>query len=120
MFRWLEWFFYDVLRFAHHPDRACPHMKGNLSDLSDDTAKGIKRWYTERHVSGCPGCSSTLSGLRLLRARLLGMGRADTVTPSPSSSETKDALTLTPERWQAITESWEQTDQKLAGSGKGG
>jgi hypothetical protein len=114
MFRWLEWFFYDVLKFAHHPDRACPHMKGRLSDLTDGTAKGIRRWYTERHVTGCPGCASTLSGLRLLRARLLGIGKGETKTTPPAES-----LTLAPERWQEITRSWEQTDEKLAGSGKG-
>jgi hypothetical protein len=113
MFRLLEWFFYKVLHFKHYRDKPCPHMKQRLSDLCDDTARGISRWYTERHVASCPGCSSTLQGLRRLRSRLLGL---DKQAPELlEESEDADAkLTLSPERWQAVTESWEQTDEKLA------
>jgi hypothetical protein len=110
MFRLLEWFFYDVLHLKHYGDKACPHMKRKLSDLSDDTARGISRWYTERHVAGCPGCASTLKGLRHLRSQLLSL---DKQAPGPSEEEGAK-LTLSPERWQAVTTSWQQTDEKLA------
>jgi hypothetical protein len=113
MFRLLEWFFYDVLHLQHFPDAPCPHMKDRLSDLSDGTAKGISRWYAERHVAGCPGCSSRLSGLRLLRDRLL---RLDTAPPA-ESGRAGGAPILSPERWNAITRSWEQIDAKLTNSG---
>lgn len=120
MFRLLEWFFYDVLHFTHHASKACPHMKGRLSELSDGSAKGIMRWYTERHVAGCPGCRSTLDGLRLLRDRLLRLGAKDSGSDPSTGTGTSptdgidEKLTLTPDRWQAVTKSWEQTDEKIA------
>lgn len=109
MFRLLEWFFYDVLHLAHNPDRPCPHMKGKLSDLADDTAKGIARWYTQQHVSGCPGCGSTLSGLRLIRARLLGIGKSDGAASGDGISPA-----LSPDRRQAVADAWERIDEELA------
>ncbi len=111
MFRLLEWFFYDVLHLRHYPDRPCPHLKDRLSDLCDNTAKGLSRWYTERHVRGCPGCSNTLRGLRLVRSRLL---RLDNAEKSARAEKTDTRLNLSPERRQAVVQSWEQTDEKLA------
>ena len=109
MFRLLERFLYRILPFKHFPDRECRHMKNKISDLSDDTATGISRWYTERHMAGCPGCLSTLQGLRRLRARLLGLGESD----SHVYGEAEDKLTLSPDRWQAVTESWKQADERV-------
>jgi hypothetical protein len=112
MFRLLEWFFYDVLKMKHSANRPCPHMKARLSDLSDDTAKGISRWYTRLHVDGCPGCLSTLKGLQQLRSRLLRLDSPHAAGPG----EPEENLRLAPERWQAVTRSWEQTDEALANS----
>jgi hypothetical protein len=117
MFRLLEWLFYDVLKMKHYPDKPCPHMKKGLSQLSDNTARGVSRWYTELHVGGCPGCMSTLNGLRQLRLRLLRLDKPD----SGISPEADDALKLSADRWTAITRSWEKSDEVLAESGvKGG
>jgi hypothetical protein len=116
MFRMLEWLFYDVLKMKHYPDKPCPHMKGRLSELSDDTAKGLSRWYTQLHVGGCPGCMSTLTGLRRLRSRLLRLDE-----PNPNTArEPEDALKLSADRWIAITQSWEKTDEAVAESGRKG
>jgi hypothetical protein len=109
MFRLLEWFFYRVLHAHHYSDKPCTHMKNRLSDMSDGSAKGFTRWYTERHISGCPGCSGTLSGLRALRARLLRIG-----SPSSPVPEAEDKLALSPDRWQAVTEAWEESDKTAA------
>jgi hypothetical protein len=77
----------------------CSHMKTLLSALADDSLTGLARWYAENHARSCPGCSSALGNLKVLRERVRALG-----VPSPES------LRLPAERWDAIEAAWDELE----------
>ena len=84
----------------HTSEKPCPHMKNLLSTLVDSSLTGVARWYSENHARRCPGCSSALSSLSMVRERVRALG-------VPSS----EALQLSQERWDSIEAAWVEVDQ---------
>ncbi len=87
----------------HHDansDKPCRHMRGLVSALADDALTGLARWFTMHHVAGCPRCRNGLTYFQALHARLMSVGEAE--------------ASLTPERWAATEEAWEQADREHA------
>ena len=86
--------------FKHdtHSDKPCRHMRGLVSALADGALSGLARWYTVRHVAGCPQCSNALTYFQALKSRL----RFAAAPPRP----------LTPAHWQAAEAAWEEADQE--------
>ncbi|MDX1933213.1 MAG: hypothetical protein SFU56_11455 [Capsulimonadales bacterium] len=101
LYQWLD----SLFPHTKDSETPCPHMKGVLSELSDDTASGPKRWYAVQHVAGCPGCSRTLERLRLLRQRLQGLNR------EAEPSEKEKVMPLSPERRAAVEAAWAKLDE---------
>ncbi|HVK05808.1 MAG TPA: hypothetical protein VM490_20220, partial [Armatimonadaceae bacterium] len=75
----------------------CPQMRTFLSQLADGTARGLVRWYAERHVARCGHCSAALAGLRNLRTRLRAFG-----IPPPPMQGSIPVPALTQERRSAL------------------
>jgi anti-sigma factor RsiW len=82
--------------------KPCPHMRTWVSAWIDGRLTGLARWYTERHVHGCPQCQSSLPFLRGMRARLLRFA-----APPPDAA-------LPPERWAQVEAEWERAERDLA------
>lgn len=78
--------------------KPCRHMQTLVSAWVDGKLTGLARWYTEKHVQGCPQCQSSLPFLRSLHFRLSGLGKAQ--TPERLSEK----------RWEAVHAAWAQAD----------
>lgn len=81
------------------PIDPCHHMKVLLSRLSDDTLKGLAKWYTEFHAAGCPKCRTAVEALRRLPAHVRYLAQEEL--------ERQPEPTLSRERWIQIEEAWQ-------------
>ena len=79
--------------------KPCPHMQTLVSAWVDGKLTGLTRWYTEKHVQGCPQCQSSLPFLKTLHFRLSVIGKAAPVTQ------------LSDDRWAAVEAAWEDSEQ---------
>jgi hypothetical protein len=77
--------------FRHSPTddaRPCPQMHTLVSQLSDGTLKGLRRWYAEQHTARCARCSHALESLVETEARLRIHGAAqDESAGNPPATE---------------------------------
>lgn len=80
----------------------CRHMATWVSALSDGTLRGLPRWLTRLHVSGCPRCRAAVLALGALRDEMLRLGRQ----PVPDQDQA-----LTPERQAALKASLDAIDR---------
>ncbi len=83
--------------FRHDPTdtKPCPHMRLLVSALADGALRGIARWYTQKHIDGCPQCRKGLATIRDVRGRLRAI-HAEVDAQAP----------LTPEQWAAVEAAW--------------
>ncbi len=98
----------------------CTPMRTLLSRLADGTlSSGPAHWVVTRHIENCPGCAEALAALQMLSHRLRALGQADftegatvfsVVSASSHSKGAPDALTLSPDRWDAVLIAWETAD----------
>ncbi len=82
--------------------KPCRHMETLVSAWMDGKLTGIKRWYTELHVKGCPQCQSSLPFLQTLHFRLSAL---ESRLPAEKLSESQ---------WQAIEAAWTQSEKAQA------
>ena len=79
----------------------CRHMKTLVSAYFDGKLRGLARWYTHLHISGCPRCQAALEALRKLKDRLLQL-------KAESSGQTGTSLSV--DRWNRIEAAWTESD----------
>lgn len=88
--------------FKHDPTdtKPCSHMRVWVSALADGALTGIPRWYTERHIAGCPQCQKGLTTIHTMRDRL----------QTVHETVAEDVL-LSQERWASVELNWERIEQ---------
>jgi hypothetical protein len=106
MGQWLVRCLDKLMPHPHDTESPCPHMKTILSDLSDDTSRGIKRWYAVQHVIGCPGCARTLERLKSLRNRLHRLYEVSL------ASDESSGIALSPEHRAEVESAWARLDSR--------
>lgn len=84
-----------------HDTKPCPHMRGLVSQLADNALTGVKRWFTEQHVKGCPQCQKGLTTICAVRDRLQTL---DADAPAA----------LPPAAWNAVEQEWQAAEQKVS------
>ena len=90
-----------LLKHDPNDPKPCPHMRVWVSALADGTLAGIVRWYTERHIAGCPQCQKGLANVHALHQRLQQI----------SADGGRDAEPLPPARWAALDASWKAAEE---------
>ena len=87
----------------HDPSdtKPCPHMRGLVSQLADDALSGLKKWYTEQHVKGCPQCQTGLDSICEVKGRLQTL---DADAPAA----------LPPAAWNAVEQEWQAAEHKAS------
>ena len=70
-------------------------MRLLVSALADGALTGVARWYTRRHIDGCPQCQKGLATIQEVRDRLRLIHEKDAAS-----------ATLSPEQWAAVEAAW--------------
>lgn len=82
-----------------HDTKPCPHMRGLVSQLADNALSGLKKWYTEQHVKGCPQCQMGLATICDVRDRLQAL-------------DADASAALEPQEWAQVEAGWQSAEKK--------
>jgi hypothetical protein len=73
-----------------------------VSAYADGGLRGLARWYTRFHISGCPRCKAALEALKQLKDRLRSL-----TSPAGSIADSR----LSGERWNRLDSAWEKAEK---------